>query len=82
MVQLIIFGRNVWKFNRRIAAIYNAAGLEFTAKTKNELKQAMTNNKKDKYGKHRYRLEDFGLTSASVQQAFSVYVNDYNIPAE
>lgn len=57
-----------------IKTIYTQIGRPWDARIEAELKQATFRNKKNKYGKHEYNMADFGLSNASIEEAFSFYL--------
>ncbi|BDS15365.1 sulfotransferase family protein [Aureispira anguillae] len=57
--------------------IYQQIGRPWTTQVESEIKQAMLQHKKNKYGKHHYDMADFGLTNASIEQAFSFYLEQH-----
>ncbi|MCA9643654.1 MAG: sulfotransferase, partial [Myxococcales bacterium] len=58
------------------------ASLEWTESDRAKLKQARGHNQQNKHGVHKYRLEDFGLTTAGTRERFADYVARYTIPSE
>ena len=44
--------------------------------------QYIAENRKGKFGKHQYRLEDSGLTKDEVRSRFQFYTNHYKVPLE
>lgn len=62
--------------------IYDFAGIELTAAARQAMEAARQVNRKDRHGKHQYRLADFGLTPEQVDEKYENYRQAYNIPAE
>lgn len=60
-----------------IQSIYSQIGRTWNERIENEIKQAITNNKKDKYGQHHYDMKDFGLTDAGIDKAFDFCLSHY-----
>jgi hypothetical protein len=56
-----------------VRAIEERAGLPFTAEAERQMKASMQREAKDRHGKHRYALADFGLDEAAVDDAFADY---------
>ena len=56
-----------------IQQIYELHGLEFTAKAKQAIAQWEKENPADKFGKHTYTLERYGLSADSVRESFEFY---------
>jgi hypothetical protein len=48
-------------------------GRPLTAASEQKMRAYLDDNPKDKYGSHKYALEQFGLTTADVHQAFADY---------
>lgn len=59
--------------------IYSAAGSQITASGRRSMQAWLENNPKGQHGKHEYRLEDYGVNRADVEQLFGDYVVRYNI---
>ena len=51
--------------------IYALAGREFSEAGRTAMEGWQTTNRKDRHGKHEYRLEDYGVTRAQVEVTFS-----------
>jgi hypothetical protein len=54
----------------------------FTPAAETRMTQLMTENPKDKHGKHVYTLEEFGLTAAGVRKHFRNYCERFAIPTK
>jgi len=61
-----------------VEKIYDHIGAPFTAETAQFIEQHMTANPRYKLGKHRYNLEEFGLTEAIIEEEFSDYIAAFN----
>jgi len=48
----------------------------------NAMQAWLVQNKQHKHGAHVYRIEDFGLTPALVEQRLAYYRDKYQIPLE
>jgi hypothetical protein len=55
------------------------AGLPFTPTAEAQMKDGMEREKKDRHGKHRYALADFGLDDAAVDAAFAPYRERFSL---
>ncbi len=53
--------------------IYAAAGLRLCPPAERAMAACLRRNPQHRHGRHRYRLEDFGLDRASVRRAFAPY---------
>ncbi|MCP4438056.1 MAG: sulfotransferase [Aureispira sp.] len=60
-----------------IKNIYSQIGRSWDAIVEASLQQATVRNKKNKYGRHEYKMENFGLTNESINNDFSFYLNEY-----
>jgi hypothetical protein len=65
-----------------VKRIYDFAGIEFDGAAAESARQTMKRNVKNKYGRHIYHLEDFGLSDESIEQEFAFYRRRYSIPHE
>ncbi len=52
--------------------LYRDLGLELTPEAQQRMLSFLAANPKDKHGRHRYTLEEFGLDAADVRQSFDV----------
>jgi hypothetical protein len=66
---------------RATRQIQERAGLDWNEATERQLRQSLTREVKDRHGKHRYSLADFGLTDADVDRAFSRYNGEHGLGA-
>lgn len=53
--------------------IYAAADLSFERETEDGMKDLLKKQRKDRFGRHVYRMEDFGLTSEGIDSALAKY---------
>lgn len=53
--------------------IYAAADLAFERETEDAMKDLLKKQRKDRFGKHVYRAEDFGLTSEGIDASLATY---------
>jgi hypothetical protein len=56
-----------------VEKIYAHAGLELDAAARTAMEDARRRNTQHKYGKHEYRLEDFGLDAKTIAPTFDAY---------
>ncbi|MFT6808791.1 MAG: hypothetical protein ACJA01_002022 [Saprospiraceae bacterium] len=57
--------------------IYEQLGLQWTEEHTTSAKAFFVNHKKNKFGKHAYSLEDYGLTESQVKGTFEEYRDTY-----
>jgi hypothetical protein len=69
-------------WQKAIGGIYGFLGRDFNDKAKSGMQQWVDSNKQHKHGLHKYRLEDFGLTEAQVNERLMFYRQQHNIPYE
>lgn len=62
-----------------VRRLYAHFGLEFTPSLEQRMRHWLMTNPKDKWGKHRYALEQFGLTSAILQERFADYHTQFGL---
>ncbi len=62
--------------------IYEFAELEWTAESQASIDRWMTANPQDKYGRHRYALEDFGLSDGLIDERFKRYCEYFDVARE
>lgn len=62
--------------------ICHQAGIGFDDEAEREAENYMKANPQNRFGKHAYRLGDFGLTDEIVEDAFSPYREKHNVPFE
>ncbi len=62
-----------------IEAIYAACGIEPGSEARDNMAAWLAANPRGKHGKHHYRLEDYGITLADVNELFGEYVERYGL---
>ncbi|MEM7549348.1 MAG: sulfotransferase [Bacteroidota bacterium] len=62
-----------------IQNIYSRLGMQLNEEAKELMKQSESKNKQYKYGKHVYKLEDFGLEKKELENQFSDYIKEFNL---
>jgi len=65
-----------------VERIYRFIGRPFTAGVREAIAVARGENPQHKHGRHAYRLEDFGLTSAGIEPGFAAYRGRFGIRHE
>lgn len=66
----------------QVERIYAFAGLELSNEARKAMQASQQSNRKDRHGRHQYQLDDFGLSVSDVQQAYALYINNFEIPSE
>ena len=65
-----------------VERIYKVAGLRLTLGTRTAMEQSRKVNKQHKYGRHKYAIEDFGMTSKEIESAVAAYRTRFRVPYE
>jgi hypothetical protein len=66
----------------RLERVYDWLGDPLTAEARAAMERWVRENPQHKHGKHRYRLEDFGLDREEVGQTFAAYRERFGIRSE
>jgi len=66
----------------QVARIYEFAGIPFDQSAAAAAKSTSKRNIQNRYGKHIYHLEDFGLTKDAIEHQYAFYRRRYGIPYE
>ena len=66
----------------QLRQICGAAGISFDDEAQGLAEQYVAANPQNRFGKHEYRLEHFGLDEAVIDEAFAAYRETYAIPFE
>jgi hypothetical protein len=62
--------------------LYESLGDELTPAAESGMRAWLDDNPQDKFGKHEYKLERFGLTVESVRNRFERYLSQYEVERE
>lgn len=62
--------------------LYQSLGDEFTASAETGMRTWLADNPQDKFGKHEYKLAEFGLTPDKVRGMFERYLSAYEVERE
>ena len=62
--------------------LYKALGDAFTPEVEASMKAWLDDNPQDKFGKHEYKLAQFGLTQEKVTKMFERYLSRYDVERE
>jgi len=65
-----------------VARIYEAAGAELTPEVRDAMDASRKVNKQHKYGRHKYSLDDFGMTKGDIESRMASYRARFNVPYE
>ena len=65
-----------------VERIYQAAGLELEPEALDAMQAARKVNKQHKYGRHKYAIEDFGMTREDIESRLSAYRARFDVPYE
>ena len=68
--------------NRARQIVTYLFGEEFPEKTRSEMVVHQKTHQKNRHGKHSYKLEDFGLSVAMIQESTRDYCETYQISKE
>ena len=66
----------------QLRGIYEVAGVDFDDEAQGLAEQYVAANPQNRFGKHHYRLEHFGLSEQVIDEAFAAYREAYAIPFE
>ena len=66
----------------QVRRIYDWVGLQLTAEVEGGMRAFLGRNPQHKHGRHRYRLEDFGLDRETEERQFARYRQRFEIPCE
>ena len=62
--------------------LYQALGDDFTAEAESSMTQWINDNPQDKFGRHEYKLAQYGLTPDQVRGMFERYLSRYDVESE
>lgn len=62
--------------------LYRSLGDEFTPEAEHGMRTWLNDNPQDKFGKHEYKLAQFGLTPDRVRGMFERYLSEYDVERE
>lgn len=65
-----------------IRKLYDHFGQDLTAEAESRMRRYLEAKPKDRFGKHVYSLEDYGLTKEQVREHFAGYISDFGIPTK
>ncbi|MXZ84613.1 MAG: sulfotransferase [Acidimicrobiia bacterium] len=66
----------------QLRRIFEVAAVEFDDEAKELAEQYAAANPQNRFGKHNYRLEHFGLSQQAMDETFAAYREAYDIPFE
>jgi hypothetical protein len=62
--------------------LYAALGDAFTAEAEESIGRWIADNPQGKFGRHEYRLAEFGLEPEKVRETFAEYLAQYDVEPE
>jgi hypothetical protein len=62
--------------------VYEAVGDEFTAAAEQGMRAWLADNPQNKFGRHEYKLGQYGLTPQKVRSMFERYLSEYEVESE
>jgi hypothetical protein len=62
--------------------LYASLGDEFTPEAQASMQAWLDDNPQGKFGKHEYKLGEFGLTPEKVRASFERYLSEYDVEPE
>jgi hypothetical protein len=62
--------------------LYHALGDEFTPVAQSRMQAWLDDNPQDKFGKHEYKLDQYGLSAQSAERLFQRYLSHYAVARE
>ncbi len=65
-----------------VRKIYDYFDYEYSERMERNMRRWLAENQRHKHGKHRYRLEDYGLNEEMVNAAFQKYTDHYGIETD
>jgi hypothetical protein len=65
-----------------VERVYAAAGMPLTQEAREAMQASRRVNKQHKYGRHKYALEDFGLTADDIESKLAPYRARFGVPYE
>lgn len=66
----------------QLQRIYRQAGIVFSSEARRKAGEYTQANQQNRFGRHAYRLSDFGLNEEIIEENFSNYREKYAIPFE
>ncbi|MEM8608635.1 MAG: sulfotransferase [Myxococcota bacterium] len=65
-----------------VERVYEAADFPFSAQAHTAMEASRKANKQHKYGRHKYAIEDFGMTADDIEQRIVRYRERFQVPYE
>ena len=65
-----------------VRRVYDHLGVALSAEAETRMRAWLAAHPQNRHGTHRYQLDDFELTRADVDRAFTAYRERFAIPAE
>ena len=67
---------------KEVERVYAKAGIVFDETSRAAIEATRSRNVQHRYGRHKYELEDFGLSPERIEQEYGFYRERYSIPIE
>jgi Sulfotransferase family len=67
---------------KQVEKVYDRFGMILTSAARDKMKSFIAQHRKGKFGVHRYRIEDTGLSVDEVRDRFASYLRRFDIPLE
>jgi hypothetical protein len=75
--------RDVWADPvAAVRRVYVHFGLALTDEAERRMRRWLENNPREKHGEHRYRAEDFGLSTRGMHDSFAAYMEHFGVERE
>lgn len=63
-----------------IEGVYRQLGMDFSDAAREAIQAYVRDNRKGKFGAHRYSLEDYGLNADDIRRKFAAYTERFRVP--
>jgi hypothetical protein len=67
---------------KQVEKVFARLGMSLTPAALEKMRQFVAQHRKGKFGAHRYRMEDTGLTVEEVRDRFKAYLRHFDVPLE
>jgi hypothetical protein len=65
-----------------VRKLYASLGEELSPDTEERMATWWADNPRDRYGRHTYHAEEFGLTAAGLRERFAFYTERFDVPLD
>ena len=66
----------------QVEKVYGRLDMELTREARAKMQAFVAEHRKGKFGAHRYRIEDTGLSIPEVRERFKRYLDHFDVPIE